>query len=174
MNDRDDVTHEPDEADDAMSMKAHRDALLGSIGRWREDLGSVRGPTTLWLGIADKAMKRVTAMLLIAATELVPSFQLTDHTTPGLLRQELSAAKLRASCTGRQGQLVRPTEFDTIDRLTRFRNFLAHMEEKAGVRSVKDVGRIETEETLRVLDAAEAFCRMALVDEVICRQGARS
>ena len=111
-------------------------------------------------------------MLMLAVAELVPDFRVTDHTTLGDLYDALEHAGpgLRANCVGRPGRLLRPTELTALRSLTRDRNRLAHLEEKVGIRSPREVGQLETTEVLRMLDAAEAFCRMTLIDEIICRQ----
>lgn len=164
--------HSADTRDEARSMRAHRDALIDSISRWRPELRAISGPTTLWLGIAERASKRVTSMLMLAVAVLIPGFRVTDHTTPGDLCDALehAGARLRADCVRRPGRLLRPTELKALSDLTRDRNWLAHLEEKAGIRSPEQVGQLETAEVLRILDAAEAFCGMTLIEEIICRE----
>ena len=158
------------------SFRAHRDDLLDSIERWRSGLeGPPTGLTTYWRGVGGGAADRVAVMIARAVAELAPDWVRPDRATMGQYvgALERAGASLRAECTRRPGRLLRPTEVRLLNRLTRLRAAIAHVEERAFDIAPGEVGRLGAEEVSRFLDAAEEFCRLQLVDEVICREAAR-
>lgn len=158
------------------SVETHRDALVDSISRWRGQLGRIEsGPSTLWFGVAHSAVARVGALINLAVTELVPAWKPEKPPTVGELigALEHEGKRLRAECVGRPGRLLRPTEVAVLNRLTKLRKSIAHMEETVATRPASQMGRLETPEVLQFLDVAEEFCGLTLIDELICREARR-
>lgn len=159
------------------TMRAHRDDLLAAIERWRVELDSVGpGPTTLWPGVGHGAVAKVSTMIELAAAEFVPASERPERPTVGQLvgLLERAAGTATASCIGRPGRLIRPSEMRVLNRLTRLRASIAHVEETAAALDPISVGRLGGEEVAGFLDAAAEFCGLPLVEEVICREAVRT
>jgi len=158
---------------DLTSMRAHRDDLLSSVARWTEEIENAGNqPLTLWFGIAHSSIAKVSTMVSLAVDLLAPDEPRPDRPTLGQLvgMLERASSSQRATCTGRQGKLLRPAEIVVLHELNRLRASIAHMEERGRSLTPTQIGRLATTETTRFLEAATAFCRLGLIDELICRE----
>lgn len=156
----------------AAALKAE---LLSSIERWRESLASGdHAGSTLFLGIADRAITLTSALVHDVTHTLMPDEPLRERATLGEhigLIQRVGR-KRQASCLPGAGPLVSKSDSRTLDRFSALRNELAHPE---GERfDVAALGRYRPERVTEILDVAASIATMRIVDETICSSPLRT
>lgn len=154
----------------AAALKAE---VLSSIERWRGSLpsGDHEG-STLYLGIADRAITLTSALVHEVTQTLMRDEPLRDRATlgehVGLIQRV--GRKRHTSCLAGAGPLVSKSDSRTLDRFSALRNELAHLE---GERfDVAALGRYRPERVAEILDVAASIANMRIVDETICQQTA--
>lgn len=155
------------------SVRAVRDELVGSIDRWRAGFDEAdAAPSTLWIGVALRAVTLAATMLSIAVSQLAPDAPLPPKPTLGSLVDTLvrEAATKRITCLGTGRRLLRPAEIQLLHRLPRLRASIAHQEDAAVLWEAARIGRLGVADVAEFLDLAEQLCRLPLVDELVCRE----
>lgn len=150
---------------------ALRTELLSSIERWRGSLPSGdHAGSTLFLGIADRAITLTGALVHEITETLMPDEPLRERATLGLRIDLIKhvGRKRRTSCLATAGPLVSKAESRTLERFSALRNELAHPE---GERfDVAALGRYRPERVAEILDVAASIANLRIVDETICQQ----
>ncbi len=158
---------------DKRSIRAVRDELVGSIERWRAELGgSGSEPSTLLIGVALRAVTLSAAMVSMAITTLAPDAPIPPRSTLGMLVGTLvsEGTKQRATCMGSQRNLLRPGEIRLLQRLSRLRASIAHQEDVGVLWEAAKIGRLGVADVAEFLDVASQLCRLPFIDELICRE----
>lgn len=151
---------------------ATRQELLQSISRWRLELPELPEHSTRGVGVAGTAARLVERLLILAIAGLLPEARMPARPTLGdrVGAIEQYGRKQSMVCLGRPRRLVTRTEITVLNRLTKARNALAHVQNDED--SATTMGRLRPSDVVEMLDIAEAVAQLPLFDELQCRESA--
>lgn len=149
---------------------ATRNKLLQSIARWRQQLSDLPEPSTFGVGVAMTAARLVERLLILAIATLLPDAALPAKPTLGdrVGAIEQYGRKHSMVCLGRPRKLVTRAEITVLNRLTKGRNELAHLQ--ADEDFTVTMGRLRPLDVLEMLEIAEAVAQLPIFDELLCRE----
>jgi hypothetical protein len=161
--------------DDRASALVLKEELVSSLDRWRAMLPAGDDPrSTLWFGIADRAITLGSALLRAVVTTMFGEEPASRPPTLGdrIVVIERRAQNLRTRCSSSSERLVTKTDIAVLHRFSRLRNDLARQEDRQGDAAM--LGRFTPTRVAEILDIAESIAHLTITTETICLQAFRA
>jgi hypothetical protein len=126
--------------------------------------------STYGVGVTTTGVRLVERLLVLAVAATVPEAPLPSKPTLGqrVGAIEQYGRKHSMVCLGLPRRLVTRTEITVLNRLTKGRNALVHLQDDGSFATT--MGRMRLSDVAEMIDIAEAVAHLPLFDELLCRE----